>query len=463
MTPELKSRLDALFSPKSVAIIGAVPDPTRVGQAVMDSLITGGYPGKIFPVHPRHDSILGCKVIKSLDALPEIPDLAVVALNQRASVDAVRQLSAMGVKGAVALAGGYSEMGEEGRLLQEDLRAAAGPMPIIGPNTLGFLNANSSLNVTFYPRVLHPGNVSFLSQSGGIGLTLKTRADDEGLGLAKWIGVGNRVNLEFHDLLEYLGDDPETKVIGLFTEGSSNPRALIRTVESITPHKPVIVYKGGKGDDADRVTLTHTGASAGSDKIWTGALKQAGAHIVNSASEMVTVCKALSIGKLPSGNRVAIFTHTAGPSIVACDILLNEPNFCLTELSEQTLDKISKILGPGVPVVHKNPVDGAAGAFLPEPFFKIGKVILEDHAVDCLITIFCEHKNWIYPTSEIVELSRTFNKTIVACYIGSALTIEGDRAALHQAQVPVYLTPEESATALAALLRRLDRTSLAYA
>ncbi len=457
MTPELKSRLDAVFSPESVAIVGAVPDPARVGHAVLDSLITGGYPGKIFPVHPRYDSILGCKVIRSLDDLPEIPDLAVVALNQRASVDTVGLLSAMGVRGAVALAGGYSEMGEEGRLLQEDLRRAAGPMPIIGPNTLGFLNANSNLNVTFYPRVLHPGNVSFLSQSGGIGWTLKTKADDEGLGIAKWIGVGNRVNMEFHDLLEYLGDDPETRVIGLFTEGSSNPRAFIKTVESITPYKPVVIYKGGKGDKADRVTLTHTGAAAGSDKIWTGALKQAGAHIVNSAAEMITVCKALSIGRIPSGNKVALFTHTAGPSIVACDILQNEPNFHLTELSELTLDKISRILGPGVPVIHKNPVDGAAGAFLPEPFFKIGRAIMEDDAVDCLITIFCEHKNWIYPTEEIIELSKSFNKTIVACYIGSALTIGADRSALHLAQIPVYLTPEESAVGLAALLRRLDQ------
>ena len=457
MKPELKSRLDAVFRPKSVAVIGAVPDQTRVGNAILDSLITGGYPGKIFPIHPRHDSIMGCKVIRSLDDLPEIPDLAVVALNQRASVDTVGRLSAMGVRGAVALAGGYSEMGKEGGLLQEELRKAAGPMPIIGPNTLGFLNANSNLNVTFYPRVLHPGNVSFLSQSGGIGLTLKTKADDEGLGIAKWIGVGNRVNMEFHDLLEYLGDDPETGVIGLFTEGSSNPRAFIKTVESITPYKPVVIYKGGKGEEADRVTLTHTGAAAGSDKIWTGALKQAGAHIVNSAAEMITVCKALSIGKMPSGNKVAIFTHTAGPSIVACDILQNEPNFNLAELSGRTLDKISNILGPGVPVVHKNPVDGAAGAFLPEPFFRIGRAIMEDDAVDCLITIFCEHKNWIYPTREIIELSRLFNKTIVACYIGSALTIQTDRTALHLARVPVYLTPEESAVGLAALLRRLGQ------
>src|SRR5208283_3070623 len=124
----------------------------------------------------------------------------------------------------------------------------------VGPNTLGFLNACAKLNVTFYPRFLHAGNVSFLSQRGGIGLGIKGRADDEGLGIAKWIGVGNRDNLEFHVLLEYLKDDPDTKVIGIFAEGCAQLRGFLDQVDKITPDKPVIVYKGGIGEDADRVT-----------------------------------------------------------------------------------------------------------------------------------------------------------------------------------------------------------------
>ena len=454
MNSKLFARLDAVFKPASVAVIGAVADPNRVGHAIMDSLVTGGFCGKIFPVHPRLETIMGHRVFKSLEELPEVPDLAVLALNQKASIETASVLNDMGVKGAVVLAGGYAEMGEEGNLLQEKLRKSAGAMPIIGPNTLGFLNANARLNVTFYPRILNPGNVSFLSQSGGIGLTIKSKADDEGLGLAKWVGVGNRVNMEFHDLLEYLGNDSETRVIGVFTEGSSNPRAFIRTLESITPHKPVVVYKGGKGLKADTVTLTHTGASAGSDRIWSGALKQAGAHVVNSSAEMVTVCKALSIGRIPRGNRVAIFTHTAGPSIVACDILEREPDFRLAELGDSTISRIADILGPGVPVVHKNPVDGAAGAFLTDPFYRIGEVILQDAEVDSMITIFCEHKSWIYPTEEIAKLSKTYGKTIVACYIGSARTISKDQSILHAQGVPVYLTPEDAATGLATLMRR---------
>jgi acetate---CoA ligase (ADP-forming) subunit alpha len=456
MDQRFRERLDRMFAPKSVAVIGAGASPDKVGHAIMDSIVTGGFPGSIYPIHPRHSEILGLRVYKDLDELPEIPDLAVVALNQRVTVKMTARLSQMGVGGASLIAGGYAEMGEEGLRLQAELREAARDMPIVGPNTLGFLNARALINVTFYPRVLQPGHVSFLSQSGGIGLGIKGRADDEGLGIAKWIGVGNRLNLEFHTLLEYLRDDPDTRVIGIFTEGSSNPRAFVEQVALTTPRKPVIVYKGGLGDDADKVTMTHTGAAAGSALIWQGALKQAGAESVSSVSEMVAVCKALSVAKTPAGKRLGIFTHTAGPSIVAWDVLRDEPGCVLAELSRETIDRIVGILGPSVPVVYKNPVDGAAGAFLTKPFHDIAEAILCDPSVDALLAIFCEHKNWPYPSDALIDLASRFQQPIVACFIGSIRKIEVDRSRLHEAGVPTYVLPEEAALGMRALLRRVQ-------
>ncbi|MBI4963523.1 MAG: CoA-binding protein [Desulfomonile tiedjei] len=455
MDSAFRKRLDRMFSPRSVAVIGAGASPDKVGHAIMDSLVTGGFPGPIYPVHPRHERILGLKVYPDLDHLPEVPDLAVVALNQQSTVKATARLREMGVSGVSVIAGGYSEMGSDGAKLQEALKDAAGDMPMVGPNTLGFLNARAKLNVTFYPRVLHPGTVSFLSQSGGIGLGIKGRADDEGLGLAKWVGVGNRVNLEFDTLLEYLKDDPETRVIGIFTEGSADPRAFVKQVATITPEKPVIVYKGGLGDDADRVTVTHTGAAAGSARIWEGALRQAGAHMVSSIDEMVAVCKGLSVGKVPRGKRLGIFTHTAGPSIVAWDMLSKEPGCVLAELTPATIQRIADILGPTVPVVYKNPVDGAAGAFLTEPFHDIAEALLADPSVDALLAIFCEHKNWAYPSQALIELAAQYPQPIIACFIGTIQKIGPDRARLHEAGVPTYVLPEDAALGLAALLRRV--------
>lgn len=454
MNRALRERLDRMFNPKSVAVIGAGATSDKVGHAIMDSLVTGGFPGPIYPIHPRHETILGLKVYRDLGEIPEVPDLGVVALNQHATVKMTQRLRDMGVGGASVIAGGYAEMGPDGIRLQQELKEAAGDMPLVGPNTLGFLNARARLNVTFYPRVMHAGHVSFLSQSGGIGLGIKGRADDEGLGIAKWIGVGNRVNLEFHTLLAYLKEDPETRVIGIFTEGSSDPRAFMRQVAAITPEKPVVVYKGGTGGDADRVTITHTGATAGSHRIWEGALRQAGAHIVTSVNEMVAVCKALAVAKIPAGKRLGIFTHTAGPSIVAWDMLKKEPGCTLSQLTPETIRRIAEILGPSVPVVYKNPVDGAAGAFLTEPFHDIAEAMLTDPSVDALLAIFCEHKNWPYPSGALIELSGRFAQPIVACFIGSVEKIGPDRSRLHEAGVPTYVLPEEAAVGLAALLKR---------
>ena len=455
MDEGLRERLNKMFAPRSVAIIGAGDSPDKVGHAIMDSVVTGRFPGSVYPVHPRHERILGLRVYKDLDDLPEVPDLAVVALNQHSTVKMVARLRRLGVGGAAVVAGGYAEMGPDGLDLQNRLREAAGDMPLVGPNTLGFLNARAKLNVTFYPRVLHAGNVSFLSQSGGIGLGIKGRADDEGLGIAKWIGVGNRVNLEFHVLLEFLKDDPDTKVIGIFTEGCAEPRAFVDQVAKITPDKPVIVYKGGIGEDSDSVTVTHTGAAAGAFRIWEGALRQAGAQTVDSVSEMISVCKALAISKKPTGKRLGIFTHTAGPSIVAWDVLRTEAGCELAELEEKTIRRIAEILGPSVPVVYKNPVDGAAGAFLTKPFHDIAEAVLEDQSVDALLAIFCEHKNWAYPSDALIELAHRFPKPIVACFIGSIRRIEPDRSRLHEAGVPTYVLPEDAAIGMKALLRRV--------
>ncbi len=456
MDKSMRKKLDRMFAPRSVTVIGAGASPDRVGHAIMDSLVTGEFPGNIYPIHPRHENILGLRVYRDLDDLPEVPDLAVVALNQYSTVKVTERLRKLGVAGASVIAGGYAEMGPEGARLQHDLKSAAADMPLIGPNTLGFLNARANLNVTFYPRKLRPGNVSFLSQSGGMGLAVKGRADDEGLGIAKWIGVGNRVNMEFHTLLDYFAEDPETHVIGIFAEGCSDPRALTEQLKTITPHKPVVFYKGGYGDDADQVTVTHTGAAAGSSSIWEGALRQTGAESVSSVSEMVSVCKALSVGRIPRGKKLGIFTHTAGPSIVAWDLLKSEPGCELSRLDPTTIARIAQILGPSVPVVYKNPVDGAAGAFLVEPFHNISEAMLEDPSVDALLAIFCEHKNWEYPSDPLISLAKRFSQPIVACFIGSIKKIEPHRLRLHDAGVPTYVMPEDAALGLRALLRRVD-------
>ncbi|MBC7105019.1 MAG: CoA-binding protein, partial [Firmicutes bacterium] len=258
--------LRAVFYPRAVAVVGVTDTPDRVGYNLLESVLSGGYRGPVYPVHPRLKEVQGLKVYHRLEDVPGPVDLAVIGLNQHATVEAVETCGRLGVKGVVCVAGGYREMGDEGKELEERLVAAARryDMVLIGPNTLGMINTEAGLNTTFYPMPLRPGRVSFLSQSGGIGLIVLRRAEDEGLGINKWVGVGNRSVLEFADYLEYLAEDPGTSVIGVFMEGIDDARRFVQTAARVAETKPVVIYKAGRAEGVNYAALTHTGSMAGS-------------------------------------------------------------------------------------------------------------------------------------------------------------------------------------------------------
>lgn len=446
-------QLDAIFSPRSIAIVGASPTPDKVGFNFVDSPVTSGFRGEIYPVHPKATEILGLKVYPSLEAIGKPIDLAIVALNQYASVDAVETCGRLGVKGVIAVAGGYKEMGEEGERLQARLIGAARRhgVKIIGPNTLGMVNTHADLSSIFYPLKLKKGPVSILSQSGGVGLTLMHMAKDEGLGLSKWIGVGNRGGLEFADLLQYLLYDEHTEVIGAFMESTEDARSFVQIAGQAVRQKPVVVYKVGESELAKYSALTHTGTLAGPHKLALDAFKQFGILSVSSCHEFVSVCKALSTSSLPKGARVGVFTHTAGPSIIIVDELAKR-GCVVPPLQETTLKKVEQVIGENPPVILKNPLDVAGLGFAAEPFGKIAEAMLEDPAVDILIAVYCLHKNWRFPTPELIAAREKYQKPIVACYISDIESVKGDRDILAAGGIPTYTTPEAAAQAAAGLV-----------
>ena len=221
LTAEQMARLDQGLNPRAVAVIGATTEQHRVGFSVLESLLVGGYEGGIYPIHPRHKTILGRQVYASLAEVGQPIDLAIIALNERATIEILEELGRHDVKAAVCVAGGYSEIGEEGGALQHALSEAAARhrVLLVGPNTLGVINARVGLNATFWPERLGKGGaVSVITQSGGVGQMIICRAQAEGLELNKWIGAGNRAVLDFDDLLQYLAGDPTTSVVAAFIE-----------------------------------------------------------------------------------------------------------------------------------------------------------------------------------------------------------------------------------------------------
>lgn len=452
MVEQLKLKvLESIFYPKSVAVLGVSDSPQRVGYNLFESLLQGGFPGNLYPVHPRLESVFGRRVYHSLAEIPEKVDLALIALNERATLAALKECGEKGVKGAICVAGGYREVGEAGADLEEELRALARRYGIglIGPNTLGIINTDADLYATFYPLRLPKGAVSFISQSGGMGLTFMHRAADIGLGLNKWVGVGNRATFGFADYLSYLGQDPSTRAIGIFLEGTEDAGAMVRVAAEIG--KPVVVYKVGRAKATDHACLTHTGTLAGSYRLYRDIFRQFGIYAVDSVAEMVASLKALSLAPLPAGNRVGIMTHTAGPSIVAADELLRR-GCHLPSFAAATLEAIERLTGPSPPFVLKNPLDVAGFGFAAEAYGQYLDLVVQDPGVDVVLAIYCEHKNWRFPSPELVQTKEKVGKPIVACYAARNKSLEEERKFLERHGIPLFGTPEEAAWGVAALV-----------
>lgn len=454
MSKNVRFDLEPIFYPKQVAVFGVTDTPDRVGYNVLESILYGGFPGKVYPIHPRHEQVLGCQVYKRLEDLPEPVDLAVICLNQHATVETVEICGRAGVKGLICHAGGYRETGEAGKALERRLIAAAERynLPIIGPNTLGMINNDAKFYNTFYPLRMPIGKVSIVSQSGGVGLTMLHQAIDEGVGINKFIGVGNQVNVGFAECLDYLEQDDSTAVIGVFIEGTADAAHFARTAGRVALKKPVVVYKAGRLAGADNYTQTHTGSGAGSFQLYRDILHQFGVFTVDSASELIVACKALALQSLPAGNRVGILTHTAGPAVAAIDTLV--PGGCaLAELKEETIQRVKQVIGSeDPPVVLKNPLDSVGLGFSRPVYSGLAEAMLADDNVDLLIAVYCLHKIWELPTDELIAIQRKYGKPLIVNFVGNWSGCQTDREYIQKAGVPLYTVPEKTALAAAALV-----------
>lgn len=452
LTASELQQVNRIFNPRSVAIVGATDSPDRVGYNLVESVLWGGFTGAVYPIHPRLTAILGRPVYPSLASLPGPVDVVVIALNQFATVDLLADCARAGAAGVICVAGGFKEMGDEGQALEEQLvnRARELGLKLIGPNTLGLINTRAPFYSTFYPLRLKPGKVSFVSQSGGVGLTIMHRCTEEGLGIAKWVGVGNRGSLEFADYLQYLAGDPDTSVIGMFVEGTEDARRLVELAGEVSRAKPVVILKGGVTEAANYAALTHTGSMAGSPQLFRDACRQYGVLTASTVGQLVAMCKALSLAPLPAGNRVGVFTHTAGPSILALDELTRQ-GCVVPPLSTATLRRVEEIIGPNPPVVLKNPLDVAGLGFLASDYGRLAETVLADPAVDILLAIYCLHKNWRFPSPELVRAREDHGKPVVALYVSTHQGAAPEEETLQGAGIPLFTSAEEAAAGVAAL------------
>jgi acetate---CoA ligase (ADP-forming) subunit alpha len=454
---KLKNIKEALY-PKSVAILGISDAANNLGTQVVDVLMAEGFPGAIYPIHPRLKNLLGLKVFSSLEEIGRTVDLVISGLNAKLTSEVVIESCArVGAKGIVCLAGGFKEIGDEGLQYEKKLKEVADKNKIIifGPNILGVINNDRRLYATFWSfKKGNPlGPVSIVSQSGGTACTMLNDLIDQHVGVNKWVCLGNRTNLEFSDMFHYLADDDDTRVVAAFVEGIEDGRGFMEAARTLSQKKPLVLLKGARSESMSAVALSHTGTMGGAYRVFKDVCRQYKILEVKNSKDLATVCKALAIAPLPRGSRVAVLTHTAGPSILALDTLI-ENGCLLAQTSEQTLRRIKKIIGEHVPIVlSPNPVDLTGSGLFVDIYPRCVEAVLEDEGVDMVIAIYAIHRNFETPARALADLKRRTSKPIIVSIVASREEIREDERIMQEAGIPVFQAPEDAALAASCLAR----------
>lgn len=349
--------LEKIFSPASIAVIGASEDTSKWGGSLMGNLIGSGFEGVIYPVNPRAGAIFGLPAYAGLADLPATPDLAIIALGGEQATTVVRECGRRGVPAALVIAAGFGEAGPQGAALEDELAAAAraAGITLIGPNCMGILATSSHLNAVGFVTLRPPnGPLSVISQSGNIGTQLLMTAERRGVGVEKFVSSGNQATTDANDLLDYLAGDEKTDVIVMYLEGVGDGRRFYDIARATTPHKPIVVMRGGTSAAGRRAASSHTGAMAGSNEVFAAAARQAGVLTVTDPEEALDVAACLAYLPLPRGRRIAVVTLGGGWGVMTADALAAS-GLQLAELPAEVLEAVGEQLPPYWS--HGNPID----------------------------------------------------------------------------------------------------------
>jgi len=379
--------LERILNAESVAIVGASKNETKRGYQTIRTLLDEKYEGRIYPVNPKEKSILGFKCYQKVADIEEPVDVALVATPARSLPAVLKDCGQNGVKGAVVLAGGFGEMGREGRKLENEMVAVAQKhnIRLIGPNTSGILNMHDNLNLVGLKNA-PKGNIALLTQSGNMALTLITEAKIKSRkGFSYYVGVGNEADIKFHEYLEFFRQDPNTKALLVYVEGLHNGREFVQQAQKTTLEKPIILLKSGRSSTGKRSAGSHTGALAGISEVAKTAFRRSGIIVIENSDELFPAAETLSSLPPIKNNKIAILADGGGHATIAAD-LLTDLGIDIPELSEKTQVKLRQILPQAASV--PNPVDVAGGTDAdPSVFADCARIILNDTNVGGLLIV----------------------------------------------------------------------------
>jgi len=439
--------LDKIFKPESVAIIGASEKQGSIGYSLVKNILGAGYQGKVFPVNPRHKFIKGLKAYSSVSKIKQPVDLAVMATPIAKGPKIIKECVKEGVGGVIIISAGGKEIGLKGKKLEEKIKeeAAKGDLRIIGPNCMGMISAESKLNASFASLMPLPGKLAFISQSGAICFSILDLSLKRGIGFRYFVSIGSMLDVDFGDLINYLGDDPQVSSIVLYIESLTNIRKFMSAARAVSRVKPIVVLKAGKSQAGARAASSHTGALAGEDAVYDAAFKRAGIVRVDTIEELFDCAELMAKQPIPSGSGLAIMTNGGGPGVMAADALAAHGLEPVT-LAPETMKKLDDFLPPFWS--KGNPID-ILGDASPERWRRAIEVCLSAREIKALVMIFVPQalSNASTVARKIAELLHDRSSpSIFAVWMGG-VNVEQGLQILNNAGIPTYETPERAISA----------------
>jgi acetyltransferase len=439
--------INLFFDPKSVVLFGATDRPGSVGLTTLNNLLSSQDKRKVYIVHPKHEQVMDVKCYPSLSALPEIPDLAIIATGAEIVPDIVEDCGKTGIKAVIIISSGFKESGEKGQDRESKIIEYAKKygMRIMGPNCLGTIRPSSGLNATFARKGTKPGKIAFLSQSGALGTSVLDWAVSRDIGFSAFVSLGSMLDIDFGDLIDFFGVDPQTKSIIIYLESLGNnlenARKFMSAVRGFARNKPIIVIKAGKFQESRQAAKSHTGAMVGEDSYYNAVFDRAGVVRVDEIGDLFDCASILDTAILPKGQNVAIITNAGGPAVLTTDALIGREGK-LAPLGEATIKSLNQVL----PAYwsKSNPIDILGDASV-ERYISAIDVVLKDPEVHGVVIIYTPQG-----VATAVDLARAISKTakkstkpILTAMMGSK-EVEKARQVFYDNKVPTYEFPEEA-------------------
>ncbi|MEW6553099.1 MAG: CoA-binding protein [Actinomycetota bacterium] len=474
--------LDRIFNPASIAMVGASNTPAKWGSFLLINLMAGGYPReRIYPVNPRETTIHGLQAYPSLASLPTVPDLAFITTPATTVAGILEECARVGTDHIIVISSNFSEVGEDGARLEREVKETAirHGLTVVGPNTMGIVSTRRRIFAVGAPVQLHPGGISFVSQSGNVGANMLGWTMNQGIGFGKFVGSGNEALLHAEDYIDYFGEDDETSLILAYLEGVDNGRDFIEIVSRISLAKPVIVLKSGRTEEGGRAAMSHTGSLAGSDHIYDAAFRQSGAIRADTSQDMLDLAKAFERLPLPRGDRVGVITLGGGWGVLATDAT------AAAGLKMGRLDaEVTRVCDEMLPPFwsHANPVDLVGTIYMDthvailEAMAKspemdaiivlgslgtgtiiglnvlVSQKLIMDMSEDALKGFFTELKGRnIRLLARAKELMATYNKPIV--FVEMQFIGEESLRDLEAGETVIFTAPEKAAAIIAKMLQ----------